>query len=628
MLLYMVVVSFVFMSENFESGNIPNNWSIYDHGVQGATWFAASTGTEWLEPENHGSYYALLDYGVDSLANDTLVSPSVDLTTEHTSLYLTYSMAFMGDTTICDTGRVIIRYFIQGSWGTWTTLMAYGGDIIQNAETLDIYNASFDADSLQVGFVYATDTTSGGGYFAVDNIEITGGVPSSNDVEVIDILSPKGYIGDSTSPVNILVTNNSDSSLSGVPLQVVITDTVTGTEVYSDNTTFNIQPGETLSVALSDFTPTSDTSFYNVLAYTSLSGDSTPQNDTAYAFAYSYPIFGSVMAKWEIPSTDSGWWGADYNRGILYILDAATGEVKGFNPRTGNFYHVTTLDTVFDNNRIIFWDLAYDYEAGNWWVTAFKQGGSPNYSYVLKYDSLWHFITGRAVPSGSDSSTIGIPASIDDKPFASNILYTASFPQYNTQPYTLIENDFDNLDSITFIDNVKVVQMAGVPATLGLISDTLFLMQSAGFNAINLVSVQRRDTYTTYTILAHDTLPELPSGGDIEYRYGQDPNHWIVAYLTIEGHAIYKVSMGMRWDKVNISEKHNYRSHIPATYFLNKGVLPASLYSNLKGKNIRIYSPNGRLLFEGTLKSPILPLKKSGIFFINAGTLHLKLLNR
>jgi len=624
MLLYMVVVSFVFMSENFESGNIPATWSIYDHGTQGATWFAAPSGTEWLEPENHDSYYALLDYEIDSLANDTLVSPSVDLTTEHTSLYLTYSMAFMGDPSTCDTGMAIIRYYSQGSWGTWTPLMIYGADIIQNTETLDIYNASFGADSLQIGFVYATDTSSGGGYFAVDNIEVWGNVTLPNDVEVIDILSPKGYIGSSSSPVNILVTNNSSSSLSGVQLQVVITDTMTGTEVYNDNTAFDIQPGETLSVALSDFTPSSDTSFYNVLAYTSLSGDSTPQNDTAYAFTYSYPIFGSVMAKWEIPSTDSVWWGADYNRGILYILNSLTGEVKGFNPGTDNFYHVITLDTIFDNNRIIFWDLAYDYEAGNWWVTAFKQGGASNYSYVLKYDSLWHFITGRAVPSGSDSSAIGLPSSIDDKPFVSNILYTASF-EY-AQPYTLVEDDFDNLDSITFIDSVTVGQIpSGIPATLGLISDTLFLMQSSGSKVINLVSVQGTDLYT---ILAQDSLNELPTGGDIEYRYGQDPNHWIVAYLTIDGHAIYKVSMGIRWNKVNISEKHNYSSYTHRTYFMNKGILPASLYSNLKGKNIRIYSPNGRMLFEGTLKSPILPLKKSGIFFINAGALHLKLLNR
>ncbi len=624
MLIYMVLVSFVFMSENFESGSIPSTWSIYDHGVTGSTWFAAPSGTEWLEPDNHGNYYALLDYNIDSLAKDTLVSPSIDITTEHTSLYLIYSMAFLGDPSTPDTGIVIIRYYSQNTgWSSWSPLMVYGGDIVQQTETIDIYNSAQNMDSLQVGFVYSTDTTGGGGYFAVDNVEISGEVVVPNDVEVISINSPAGYIGTSSVPVEVVVCNNSSSALNGVPLTVEITDTSTGSIVYNNSVNFDIQAGETLTVSLSDFTAPDDTSFYNVIAYTSLAGDPTPSNDTAYSFAYSYPLFGSVLEKWEIPATDSFWWGADYNRGILYILNSLSGEIMGFNPRTGNFYHVVTLDTMFDNNRLVFWDLAYDYETGNWWVTAFKQGGASNYSYVLKYDSNWNLIAGRAVPSDNDGTEVGVPSSIDDKPFASNILYSASFEFI--QPYTLVEDDFDNLDSISFIDSVTVAQIpGGIPATLGVICDTLFLLQSSGSKVINLVSIQGTDAY----MLAVDSLDYAPTGGDIEYSYGQDPNNWIVAYLTIEGYAIYKVSMGLKWEKVGINEKTERSGDFSSAIILNNALLPASLFSKLRNKKIRVYSRDGRMVFNGFLTTPKLPLNDAGVYFLRTRSLNIKLINR
>ncbi len=625
MLLHVLLVSFVFMSENFESGNIPSTWSIYDHGITGSTWFAASSGTEWLEPDNHGNYYALLDYMIDSIANDTLVSPSVDITNPHSSLYLIYSMAFVGDTSSPDTGIVIIRYHSSSSgWGSWTDVMVYCGNMIQQTETIDIYNDAQNMDSLQVGFVYSTDTTGGGGYFAVDNVEVSGDEIVSNDVAVLGIISPSGYIGTSSTPVQVTVSNNSGSTITNVPLSVIITDTLTGNTVYNNSTTFDIQPQETIMVTLADFTAPDDTSFYNIMAYTSLAGDPSPSNDTAYSFAYSYPVFGTVLSKWEIVPQDSFWWGADYNRGILYILNALTGEIIGFNPGAGTFYHVTTLDTMFDGNRLVFWDLAYDYETGNWWVTAFKNGGASNYSYVLKYDSNWDLIAGRAVPSGSDSYTVGVPAVIDDKPFDSDVLYTASYEFM--QAYTLVENNFDNLDSITFIDSVTVGQIpSGLPATLGLVCDTLFLMQSSGCKVINLVAIQGTDAYR---MVAIDSLDLAPTGGDIEYSYGQDPSNWVIAYFTVSGRYLYKVSMGLKWDKVIAQENKHRKSNPAFSTIIQNGVLPAGLFSKLKGKNIRVYSPDGRILFEGKITSPRIPVMSTGVFFIKARGISIRVISR
>lgn len=614
------------MNENFESGDIPASWSIYDHGVIDSTWFAAPSGTEWLEPENPGNYYALLDYVIDSLAADTLVSPPVDITQEHSSLYFIYSMAFMGDIDTPDTGIVIIRYYSSTSgWSEWNTLRIYGADLIQETETIDIYSAAQDMDSVQVGFVYSTGD-NGGGYFAVDNIEISGDLIVLNDIEVISILSPSGYIGTNQVPVEVVVCNNSSSALTNVPLTVEIIDTTTGLNVYNNSINFDIQGSETITVSLTDFSAPDDTSYYNVIAYTSLTDDSFPSNDTAFAFAYSYPVFGSILAQWEIPSNDSTWWGVDYNRGILYLLNARTGEIKGFNPRTDTFYHVVTLDTIFDNNRIVFWDLAYDYETGNWWVTAFKEGGASNYSYVLKYDSEWNFITGREVPSNNDAIEIGIPSSIDDRPFVSDTLYVASFEFF--QPYTLVELDFFNFpDSIRFIDSVAISQLpSGIPATLGVLCDTLFFLQSSGANVINLVSIHNQDSFNLQT---SDTLDALPTGGDIEYDYSPTPSNWVVAYLTIEGYKIYKVSMGIRWESVGILENTSKAEQpFRNSLILKNAILPTTLFNKLKGKHVEIYSISGRTIFKGELTSPKLPLKNSGIYFLRSRDVKVKLLYR
>ncbi len=624
MLIQVLLFSFVFMSENFESGQIPNNWSIYDHGITGSSWTIGSGWDVPIQPPSYGSYYVYLDGpSIDSLAADTLVSPSVDISQEHTSLYFTYGMSFIGDANSSDTGIVIIRFYSGGSWSAWTTLATYGGDIYQETDTFDINAMAGSADSLQVGFVYwAGDSCAG--YFAVDNVEIYGDIVVSNDVEVTSILSPDGYIGTTPQAVEVAVVNNSSSTLTSVPLTVIITDTVSGNVVYNQSTTFDIAASETLVVTLSDFQAASDTQFFNVVAYTSLSGDPTPSNDTAYAFAYSYPILGTILERWPIQSSDDNWYGTDYHDGAVYILNFSTGEVMSFNPETETFNNLTTLP---GTDSLFFWDLAFDKETGNWWVTAFKKGGlADSASYVFKFDSNWNLVASKRVAievNYPGDHRVGVPSSIDDKPYTSDILYSASFKTF--EPIRFMENNFDNLDTIIFIDSTYVGELVGVPATLGRISDTLFLVQASGDKKLNLVST---DWNGNHSVVMQERTDSMPTGGDVAFDYYPDPNDWIVAYMTFNGNEICKVSLGIKWAAVGITESNNKGEEKLSYILMSNGIIPAETYSILKDTPISIYSVDGRAVFRGKLLSRKLEIEKGVFVLLTKDNRAIKIINR
>ncbi len=624
MLLQVLLFSFVFMSENFESGQIPSSWTIYDHGITGSSWTVGSGWTVPIPPPDYGSYYAYLDGpSIDTLAADTLVAPSVDITQEHTSLYFKYGMSFVGDASSTDTGIVIIRFYSGGTWSTWTTLATYGGDMYQETDTFDINAMAGSADSLQVGFVYwAGDSCTG--YFAIDNVEIYGDIVVPNDVEVSRILSPEGYIGTDVHSVQVEVINNSSTSLSNVPLTVTITDTVTGSVVYNQSTSFDMTPSETLTVTLPDFQAQTDTQFFEVVAYTSLSGDPDLSNDTAYAFAYSYPILGTILTRWSIPSSDDTWYGTDYHDGMAYILNFTTGEVMSFDPQTGAFNSITTLP---GSDSLFFWDLAFDKETGNWWVTALKKGAlADSASYIFKYDSNWNLLAAKRVAievNYPGDHRVGVPSSIDDKPYTSDILYSASFKSF--EPIRFMENNFDNLDTIIFIDSTYVGELVGVPATLGRISDTLFLIQASGDKKLNLVTT---DWSGNHSIVMQESTDSLPTGGDVAFDYYPDPNDWIVAYMTFNGNELCKVSLGIKWAAVGIKEQKSTKRDNASYILMSNGILPFSVYNNMKDTQVTLFTIDGRAIFKGTLKSRKLRIEKGVFFLIGKNNKTYKIINR
>ncbi len=616
------LLSFVFMSENFESGAIPASWTIYDHGIVGNTWTIGSGWDVPLQPPDYGSYYVYLDGpGIDTLAADTLVSPVVDISLDHSSLIFTCGISFYGEAETTDSAIIIVRFHTGGAWGDWNILRAFSRDMFQEVDTFDLYTMAGSADSLQIGFAYIAGDSSAG-FFAVDNIEISGQLIVPNDVAVDTIISPTGYVGTDPHPVQVVVVNNSSASISNIPLTVIITDTATGNEVYNSSTTFDLSPQETLTVTLTEnFQATSDSEFFNVIAFTSLSGDPTPGNDTAYALAYSYPVLGTILDRWALPDTNNAWYGTSFTNGLVYIMNFFTGMVIRFNPETEVFDTVTTLP---GTDTLYYWDLTFDKETGIWWVTAFRHGSNPeDGTYLLKFDSNWQLLQSVFVNSSSQDARIGAPSTIDDKPFTENIIYSAAYRF--SQPIKFSELDVSDPANIGFIDSTYIIDLIGTPATLSRLSDTLFLVQQSGSKHLYLVST---DWSGNHSIVMEHVTDSMPTGGDVAFDYYENLDSWVIAYMTYNGNELAKVSMGLKWRAAAIGEKESNEVHTGKFILISHGILPAYIYDKIKNTPVSLYSVDGRMVFHGRLTSNRLSIEKGVYFLKTRDKKTFKILNR
>ncbi len=614
MLLY-VLMGFFLLNENFEQGNIPANWQIADHGVLGATWYAGTTGTRpFYEPPNPGNYYAVADAAIDSLSRDTLFSPSIPLNSNLTALKLSYGVGMITDTSSTDTGLVVIGFYSGGTW-QWQNLNYYFGQTYSQTDSADLTTYAQGKDSLKVGFYYYADANSIG-YFAVDNVIVTEDTAGAEDVGVETINSPSGYIGTTSTNVSVIIKNFSNTAVGNIPLSVDIKDTVTGISVYHKDTSIaSINAQATLQVDFPNFTSGSDTQFFNVQAYTYLSTDGNTSNDTAYAFCYSYPVFGTVLQEWS-PLPDTNITGVDYHNGYVYLANFYTGDVYKFNPQTGGFNLEFNIDTNLVGQRTYLWDITYDRESNTWWASMLP-GGTVTKSYLVHLTSSGSFIEDSLFRE-SDTAGIGIPASLSDAP-GSNVIYESSLELVGS--YKVWKIDLSNFSNgVTKLDTFSFPGTSGMPAALSVLRDTLVLLSEQGGVYLKLGLYNRA---LNNPIIKTDTENLSIDGGDIVYYDYPSPDQWITAYLNLGSDTLALVSLGMKWRDVYIREKDNSKSSAGISTFILSKSRSLSIKNVFNGTSYRIYTVSGRSVATGKVLNGKLRLPANierGIYFINVNS--------
>jgi len=166
-----------------------------------------------LPPPGDGKFAVVRSYSFP--VRDTLISPSVAIVPSPDSMYLTFSYALgsIGG----DSGLVLVRYFLSGSWGGWTVLRAYD----RTSSGRDTVPLSTTADSIAVAFLYVSPGS--GLYFSVDDVLIYGKADLGRDWEAAGIEAPEYWFKDSTFTVGYRVRNNGNSTDTATVIYGVLT---------------------------------------------------------------------------------------------------------------------------------------------------------------------------------------------------------------------------------------------------------------------------------------------------------------------------------------------------------------------------------------------------------------------
>lgn len=266
------------LSEDFESGTIPPEWTVIDGNGDGYMWTAGTTPDLSDPPPNYGTAYAWYsddDAGSGAPPSDEqLWTPPVYVGPDYSQARVKFGWG-IDSWDYDDSLKVFARKHDGSSWGSWTLLSTYTPDG-NGEDTLDL-TSFLPAESLQVQFQYVDH---GGWNWAVgvDNIAIEVFEALNHDVGTAAIVSPTGIItiGDT---VDVIVTfGNYGQNTETFPVHVEIIDPNSNI-VFTGDSTLTLNPSQTIDVLFGQWTPTVEGA-YTITAYTNLTGDEYPANDT------------------------------------------------------------------------------------------------------------------------------------------------------------------------------------------------------------------------------------------------------------------------------------------------------------------------------------------------------------
>ncbi|MEO0268060.1 MAG: kelch repeat-containing protein [candidate division WOR-3 bacterium] len=269
------------LSENFESGVIPSNWTVIDGNNDGFKWTAGTTSDLGsYTPPNYGTAYA---YYSDDDAGGNVINYNEELWTPAlgvsgmTQLKFKYGYGFQ----VFQTGekyRTHFRKKVGGSWTNWTQLKVYTTSAA-GTDSFDLTN-ELPCDSIQFRFFYSDSTSQyhWGWACACDNVIVEGFVPVNHDVGVAQIISPTGMIVIGQ-PVNVIVKyGNFGNNPETFPAIVRIFDP-SNALVFSKDTSLTLNAGQNIDVNFGQWTPTQFGSHF-IYGKTLLQGDEYTQNDS------------------------------------------------------------------------------------------------------------------------------------------------------------------------------------------------------------------------------------------------------------------------------------------------------------------------------------------------------------
>jgi hypothetical protein len=174
-----------------------------------------------------------------------------------------------------DTFSVGLREFSSGSWQTPVRLQVYSTDIgpdIWDSVDVSVYAS---ADSIQLFFAYNYGDYTW--YASFDNVSLFG--PTGHDVGTTAIPVPSGFISPGVALDPQATYENFGGSSETFDVYFMIDSS--GTTVYSQTANITLDAGNDTTITWPSWTPgTNDGITYDVIAYTALSGDENPSNDS------------------------------------------------------------------------------------------------------------------------------------------------------------------------------------------------------------------------------------------------------------------------------------------------------------------------------------------------------------
>ncbi|MEO0290439.1 MAG: hypothetical protein ABIN15_04280 [candidate division WOR-3 bacterium] len=539
-MLSIILTTLTLLSEGFEGGVIPPKWHIGNGGNLTYSWRIAQYGEYFpVEPPQEGLYYVVCDTN-HVIYQDSLITPSIDLPTNLQGLKLYYNVSFMKDTIIISKGEIIIRPFSGGTWGPWTVLKTYGGNgnpVFENQIDSINLQAYVSYDSIKIGFVYskpAQDT----GFFMIDFIKVEAKL--SGDVGVKKILSPLEYFEPNTPTPVIIEYENFSNTPQIFYVKSEIRDSSTNARVYRDSSFVSIGPLKKDTVQLNNFTGSSQKT-YRILAWTQLSGDPDPSNDTVKAYSTTKPFFGAIIKEIPLPRNDSAFQDITFktNENSIYIVNSPRDTVFAIN-ENGNIiskYKLIDLSqgSTFDNPFGIY----YDIETGTFYTSQLGISGTNiNWCYIVHYTPNFNLIDSfNLVGKG-----VGLRIFALSNAQGSNLCFVhrAIFPsKYRIYKLDLSNEISPKIDSITLTQPLYFIAGA-----LEAVNDTIFISAGLGSNKINLFT-------KSGNILGDRTFDDEVRGICVERR---QIGEYINAYVNIGGYKLYKISTGLKWVQ-NINEK-------------------------------------------------------------------------
>ncbi|HDM43351.1 MAG TPA: T9SS type A sorting domain-containing protein, partial [Firmicutes bacterium] len=293
------------LTEDFEAG-IPGDWQVVDGNNDGHTWVAGTTDDlHGNDPPDYGTQYAY--YSDDDAGHyspqtpgEELISPSVDASS-CTQVKIKYAWGYDHWYT---TDWYKVEYSTDGGL-TWNLINEYTSD----GSGWDSIIITGSYSDVKVRFVYYETGQICAWACAADNVSIEGCQVLTHDVGVTAI-SPSGMSVPDSQEVVVTVANFGTSDESNVPVWVKINGTPFNSPQYVD-----VTADSSVDVSFGDYNFTGGS--YTITAYTALTGDQYPGNDTmtveynaTWWFQYDD---GVVVDGWAWTSGYGNGWGMRFD---------------------------------------------------------------------------------------------------------------------------------------------------------------------------------------------------------------------------------------------------------------------------------------------------------------------------
>ncbi|HDM42874.1 MAG TPA: hypothetical protein ENG29_00630, partial [Firmicutes bacterium] len=300
------------LAEDFETG-IPDDWEVIDGNGDGVMWVAGTTDDLWgNDPPDYGTQYAYYSdddagYYSPQTPGEELISPSVDASS-YSQVKIKYAWGFeKGGWYSSDWYKV--EYSTDGG-STWNLINEYTSD----GSGWDSIVITGSYSDVKVRFVYYETGPSRAWACAADNVSIEGWQELAHDVSVTGI-SPRDTGTPGSQEIIVTVKNFGTSDESNVPVYVEVNGTPFNSPQYVDLTA-----GSSVDVSFGNYNFTEGS--YTITAYTALTGDQYPDNDTMTV---------GYNATWWIQYDDGvvvagcGWMSGYNNRGWGMRFDVPAG---------------------------------------------------------------------------------------------------------------------------------------------------------------------------------------------------------------------------------------------------------------------------------------------------------------